>query len=98
MENAQIIDLVKKVSEERDETAFSELFGGIMIMLGIYVRYFSSLLFITMFIATCSHLSSGDGIMGASHAIESAIVFLFFILSGSTVPPPHTLNDGGAFG
>ena len=26
MENAQIVDLVKKVSEERDEIAFSEIF------------------------------------------------------------------------
>ena len=29
MENAQIIDLVKKISEERDESAFSELFDFI---------------------------------------------------------------------
>ena len=63
--------------------AFSEFFGGIMIILGIYVRYFSLLLFLTMFIAICSHLNSGDGIMGASHAIECAIIFLFLILSGS---------------
>ena len=63
--------------------SFSEFFGGIMIMLGIYTRYFSILLFSTMFIATCSHLSAGDGIMGASHAIECTIIFLFLILSGS---------------
>ena len=63
--------------------AFSEFFGGIMIVLGIYTRYFSILLFSTMFIAACSHLSSGDGIMGASHAIKCAIIFLFLTLSGS---------------
>ena len=63
--------------------SFSEFFGGIMIMLGIYTRYFSILLFSTMFIATCSHLSAGDGIMGASNAIECTIIFLFLILSGS---------------
>ena len=63
--------------------AFSEFFGGIMIVLGIYTRSFSVLLFSTMFIATCSHLNSGDGIMGASHAIECGIIFLFLILSGS---------------
>ena len=63
--------------------AFSEFIGGIMIVLGIYTRFFSTLLFSTMFIASCSHLSSGDGIMGASHAIECAIIFLFLMLSGS---------------
>ena len=29
MENAKIIDLIKKVSEERDEIAFSEIFDFI---------------------------------------------------------------------
>ena len=36
-----------------------------------------------MLVATCSHLVGGDGVMGASHAIECAIVFLFLFLSGS---------------
>ena len=63
--------------------AFSEFFGGIMIMLGLYIRYFSILLFITMLVATISHLVGGDGIMGASHAIESAVVFLGLFFSGA---------------
>ena len=62
--------------------AFSEFFGGIMIMLGLWQRYFSLLLLLTMLIATCTHLAGGDGIMGASHAIEAAVVFLFLFLSG----------------
>jgi len=36
-----------------------------------------------MCVATATHLSTGDGIMGASHAIESAVVFLFLFLSGA---------------
>ena len=36
MENAQIIDLVKKVSEERDEAAFSELFDFIAPKINAY--------------------------------------------------------------
>ena len=63
--------------------AFSEFVGGIMILLGLYIRYFSILLFITMLVATCSHFAGGDGIMGASHAIESAIVFLCLFFSGA---------------
>ena len=63
--------------------AFSEFIGGIMILVGFYVRYFSLLLFFTMIIASCTHIVGGDGIMGASHAIESAVVFLFLFLAGS---------------
>ena len=39
-------------------------------------------MFFTMIIATVMHLNIGDGIMGASHAIEAAIVFLAFIIAG----------------
>ena len=63
--------------------AFSECIGGLMIILGFKVRYFSLLLLMTMIIATVTHLKGGDGIMGASHAIEAAFVFLFLFLSGS---------------
>ena len=63
--------------------AFSEFVGGIMILLGIYIRYFSILLFITMLVAVCSHLAGGDGIMGASHAIESAVIFLCLFIGGA---------------
>ena len=44
---------------------------------------FSILLFITMLVAVNTHLTGGDGIMGASHAIESAVVFLCLFLSGA---------------
>ena len=63
--------------------AFSEFIGGIMIVLGLYIRHFSFLLFMTMSIATASHLASGDGIMGASHAIELAVVFLCLFFAGA---------------
>ena len=54
-----------------------------MIVLGIQTRNFSLLILITMVVAAASHLKGGDGIMGASHAIEAAFVFLFLFLSGS---------------
>ena len=63
--------------------AFSELFGGLMILLGIYMRLFSMLLFITMLVAANTHLMGGDGIMGSSHAIESTIIFLSLFFSGA---------------
>ena len=63
--------------------AFSEFVGGIMILLGLYIRYFSMLLFITMLVAISTHFAAGDGIGGASHAIESAIIFLCLFFSGA---------------
>ena len=69
--------------------AFSEFVGGIMVLLGLYIRYFSVLLIITMLVATCSHLVGGDGIMGASHAIESAVVFTCLFILG---PGKYTVN------
>ena len=61
--------------------AFSEFFGGIHLILGLFTRAFSLLLFITMFIATMTHVS--DGIMGASHPIELSIIFLSLFLMGA---------------
>ena len=69
--------------------AFSEFVGGIMVLLGLYIRYFSVLLIITMLVATCSHLVGGDGIMGASHAIESAVVFTCLFILG---PGKYSVN------
>ena len=36
-----------------------------------------------MLVAVNTHLTGGDGIMGASHAIESAVVFLCLFFSGA---------------
>ena len=61
--------------------AFTEFFGGIHLILGLFTLFFSLLLFITMFIATMTHIS--DGIMDASHAIESSIIFLSLFFMGA---------------
>ena len=62
--------------------AFAEFIGGIHLILGLFTCFFSLLMFITMIIATITHID--DGIMGASHAIESGMVFfsLFFMGGG----------------
>lgn len=63
--------------------AVSEFFGGICLILGFVFRPACILLTITMLVAAISHLSRGDGIGGASHAIELGIVFLSLILIGA---------------
>ena len=61
--------------------AFAEFFGGIHLILGLFTRFFSSLLFLTMIIASLTHIT--DGFMEASHAIESSIIFLALIFMGA---------------
>ena len=55
--------------------AFSQCIGGACLILGLFFRIFTILLSITMGIAVNMHLKKGDGLMGASHAIEDGIVF-----------------------
>ncbi|NQU67032.1 MAG: DoxX family protein [Candidatus Marinimicrobia bacterium] len=63
--------------------ALSEFLGGLLLILGLATRYASGFLLFTMFVAATLHLASGDGIMHASHAIESGVVFLSLIFLGS---------------
>lgn len=60
----------------------AETFGGFMLLLGLAFRPVCLILMFTMFIASLKHLNAGDGIMGASHAIEAGIVFLALMFVG----------------
>ena len=62
--------------------AFAETVGGFLLIAGLLTRPAAFLMFFTMFMATLTHLSNGDGIKGASHALELGIVFLALIFTG----------------
>jgi putative oxidoreductase len=62
--------------------SFAEGMGGLLVILGIFFRPACTLLFVTMLVAAASHISRGDGIMGASHAIETGVAFLGLFLLG----------------
>ncbi|RNL50538.1 DoxX family protein [Pedobacter jejuensis] len=62
--------------------AATETFGGFLLIVGLFFRPASILLIFTMIIAALVHFSKGDGLQGASHAIELAIVFLGLIFIG----------------
>ena len=64
--------------------AVAEAIGGVLLVLGLAFRPACLLLLFTMIVASTLHISKGDGIMGASHAIELAFVFfgLFFVGPG----------------
>jgi len=62
--------------------AIAEFGGGILLVVGLGFRVACFLLLSTMVVAVCYHLGKGDGVMGASHAIESAILFFSLFLIG----------------
>ncbi|MFN0255017.1 DoxX family protein [Pedobacter ureilyticus] len=62
--------------------ALAEGMGGFLLLLGLFFRPVNMLLAFTMMIAALVHLGKGEGIMGASHAIEVGIVFFSLIFIG----------------
>src|SRR5688500_3100481 len=62
--------------------SFTELVGGLLLVLGLAPRPAGARLAVTMFVAAADHLSDGDGFGGASHAIEDGIAFVALVLLG----------------
>ncbi|HOW36298.1 MAG TPA: DoxX family protein [Candidatus Omnitrophota bacterium] len=70
--------------------AVAEFFGGICLILGLGFRIACGLLLINMFVASSMHLSKGDGLVVASHAVEAGILFLSLIFIG---PGKYSLDE-----
>jgi len=62
--------------------AVAETFGGFLLIVGLFYRPACMLLVVTMAIAALVHFGKGDGLKGASHAIELGIVFFSLIFIG----------------
>ena len=62
--------------------ACAEGLGGLCLMLGIFTRPAAALMAITMAVATMTHLTQGDGVQVASHAIEAGLVFIGLLVTG----------------
>jgi len=62
--------------------AVAETFGGIFLILGLFTRPAAGLLFITMFVATIFHISSGDPFTTIAHSGKMAVLFLSLIIIG----------------
>jgi putative oxidoreductase len=62
--------------------AFTEVFGGLALITGIFFVPFSALLAFEMLVATFMHLNKGDNFIVSSHAIEAAILFTSLIFIG----------------
>lgn len=62
--------------------ALAEGAGGFLLVLGLFFRPVNLMLLFTMLIAMLVHFSKGDGISGASNAIELGIVFAGLVFLG----------------
>ncbi len=62
--------------------SIAEFFGGLCIALGLFFKIANTFLFITMSVAVIMHLSRGDGLNTASHAIEMGILFFCLVFIG----------------
>jgi putative oxidoreductase len=68
--------------------AITEFGGGIALILGVLFQPMMLILVINLIVAASSHFARGQGLSGASHAIEDGIVFLSLIFIG---PGKYTL-------
>lgn len=62
--------------------AFAEFGGGLLLVAGLFTRVAGLMMAFTMLIAMMAHLSKGEGLMDASHAVEAGIVFLALYFTG----------------
>jgi putative oxidoreductase len=71
--------------------ALAEAGGGACLVLGLFTRPACLMMLITMIVAATHHLAKGDGIQGASHAIEAGVVFLGLLVIG---PGRYSIDKG----
>lgn len=62
---------------------FTEVFGGLCLILGVFWVPACILLIFTMLVAMISHISRGDSFSLLSHPIEAAVLFLGLIFTGA---------------
>ena len=68
----------------------SEFFGAICLILGLLFRPACGFMATTMAVAAFMHLTKGDGLGVASHAIENCILFISLIIIG---PGKHAIDE-----
>ena len=63
-------------------SAVVETFGGFLLIIGLAFRPVCLLLVINLIVAALTHFGKGDGISGAAHAIEDAVMFAGLLFVG----------------
>ena len=62
--------------------ALVETLGGFLLVIGLVFRPVCLLLIVNMVVAAAFHFGKGDGLQGAAHAIEDAIMFAGLLFVG----------------
>jgi putative oxidoreductase len=62
--------------------ALVETVGGVLLVIGLAFRPVCLLLVVNLIVAAFFHFGKGDGLMGASHAIEDAVMFAGLLFLG----------------
>lgn len=63
--------------------AITETVGGLFCILGLWFRLVSLMMVINLSVAALSHFAAGEGIKGASHAMELAFAFAGLVFLGA---------------
>lgn len=62
--------------------ASAESIGAALVLLGVLTRPAAAAVICAMIVAVGMHLDAGDGLKGASHAIETGLGFLCILIAG----------------
>jgi len=62
--------------------AATEAFGGFLLLIGFAFRPVCILMILTLIVAAATHLGEGEGVKGAIHAIEDALIFAGLLFVG----------------
>jgi len=63
--------------------ALAEALGGLMVILGFYFRPACLFILFTMVVASIDNMAGGEGLKGASHAMELGFTFLGLMFIGA---------------
>lgn len=63
--------------------AFAETAGGLLLVLGLFLRPAALILIFNMIVALSMHFHAGDSFMVYSHALEALIIFISLFISGA---------------
>lgn len=72
-------------------SALTEAVGGLFCVLGLWFRLVSILMLINFIVASAHHFAAGDGVTGASHALELCFVFAGLAFLG---PGVYSVDKG----
>lgn len=63
--------------------AVSETIGGVLIIIGLFLRPAALFIFLTMCVAALRHYSNGDALSKIAYPVEMAMIMILFLFIGA---------------